>query len=193
VQAAVRERSLADELAALEPTAAELEAVASARDARERTRRLAKAQRLRTRPGRPAGRVVVPRAGIDHVVVAGSRGDDLQRGPGLYDGQPWPGEGGTVAVAGHRTTYGAPFRDLDRVRPGDRVELRMPYATVVYEVERRRIVEPDAVEVLAERTGPERLVLSACHPVFSAAQRIVVEATQVEQVPTRAARPRGRA
>lgn len=191
VQAAVRERSLADELAALEPTAAELRAVAGARDARERTRRLAEAQRLRTRPGEPAGRVVVQRAGIDHVVVAGSAGEDLRRGPGLFDGQPWPGEGGTVAIAGHRTTFGAPFRHLDRVRPGDRVEVRMPYATVVYEVERRRVVDPDAVEVLQERTGPERLVLSACHPVFSNARRILVEAVEVEQVPTRGTRPRG--
>lgn len=190
LQAAVRAGSLADELEALEragPTRAELRRLAGERDARERTRVLAAGLRERTRPGDAVGRVVLPRLGVDEVVVAGSAGPALERGPGLFDGQPWPGEGGTVAVAGHRTTFGAPFRDLDRLRPGDRVEVRLPYVVARYAVVRTRVVEPSAVWVLRDR-GRERLLLTACHPVFSAAQRIVVEARLVEHLPTQRAR-----
>jgi sortase A len=78
-----------------------------------------------------------------------------------------------VAIAGHRTTYGAPFRRVDDLGRGDRIELRMPYGRFVYRVERTRIVPPTEVSVTA-RVSYDRLVLSACHPLYSAAQRIVV-------------------
>jgi sortase A len=112
------------------------------------------------------------------VVVRGTAPDDLREGPGLLDGTPLPGQHGTTAIAGHRTTYGAPFRHLDALRPGDPIILRLPYATYRYAVEGRRIVAPTDLSVL-RRTRHDRLVLSACHPLFSAARRIVVLARLV--------------
>ena len=78
-----------------------------------------------------------------------------------------------MAIAGHRTTYGAPFHDIDKLRPGDRIELAMPYGRFSYRVERTRIVPPTATWV-TDGVGYDRLILSACHPLYSAAQRIVV-------------------
>ena len=150
-------------------------------------RRLAYASRAlnrRTEDGDPLGRIRVPSIGISSVVVAGTDASSLRKGPGHYPGTPLPGTHGTVAIAGHRTTYGAPFRRLDRLGRGDRVELRMPYGTFVYSVERRRIVAPTAVWV-TRRTSYDRLILSACHPLYSAAKRIVVFARLVDT------RPRG--
>jgi sortase A len=78
-----------------------------------------------------------------------------------------------VAIAGHRTTYGAPFRNVDRLERGDRIELRMPYGRLTYAVERTRIVRPTELSVI-DRVAFDRLVLSACHPLYSAAKRIIV-------------------
>jgi sortase A len=83
-----------------------------------------------------------------------------------------------VAIAGHRTTYGAPFHDLDDLERGDQIELVMPYGRFEYRVERTRIVPPTATWV-TDRVDHDRLVLSACHPLYSAAQRIVVFAEEV--------------
>jgi sortase A len=140
------------------------------------SRRLAFAARAfaaKSKPGRAIGRIRVPRAGIDDVVVQGTDTDDLRKGPGHYPATPLPGRPGTVGIAGHRTTYGAPFRHLDRVRRGDRIEVRMPYGTFSYRVERTRIVPPTATWV-TDRVAYDRLILSACHPLYSAAKRIVV-------------------
>jgi sortase A len=140
------------------------------------TRRLAFAARAyarRAHPGDPIGRIRLPAAGIDDVIVEGTGGGDLRNGPGHYDDTPLPGQHGTVAIAGHRTTYGAPFRHLDRPKPGDRVELAMPYGVFTYRVERTRIVPPTALWV-TKRVGFDRLILSACHPLYSAAKRIVL-------------------
>jgi sortase A len=78
-----------------------------------------------------------------------------------------------VAIAGHRTTYGAPFRRVDQLERGDRIELRMPYGRFTYVVERTRIVPPTELSV-TDRVAFDRLVLSACHPLYSAAKRIIV-------------------
>jgi sortase A len=121
-------------------------------------------------------------------MVKGSDPADLRKGPGTYDGTPLPGVGGTAAVAAHRTTYLAPFRHLDDMRPGDRITVEMPYATFTYRVQRTKVVDADALWIL-RRVGYDRLVLSACHPLFSAAQRIVVFARLAAVVPLRAARP----
>jgi sortase A len=112
------------------------------------------------------------------VVVRGTASADLREGPGLLDGTAFPGEHGTTAIAGHRTTHGAPFRHLDDLRRGDTITLRLPYATFRYAVESRRVVAPSDLSVL-RRVGHDRLVLSACHPLFSAARRIVVSARLV--------------
>jgi sortase A len=118
------------------------------------------------------------------VVVEGTTTDVLPKGPGHYPETPLPGAPGTVAFAGHRTTYGAPFRHVDELKAGDRIDLEMPYAKVTYAVEKLRIVKPTDTYVTARRNY-NRLVLTACHPLYSAAQRIVVFARQVKAEPSR--------
>lgn len=148
-------------------------------------RRLAYASRAlnrRTDDGQPLGRIRMRSIDVSSVVVAGTDTSSLRRGPGHYPGTPLPGARGTVAIAGHRTTYGAPFRRLDKLSPGDRVEVSMPYGRFVYAVERRRIVPPSATWV-TKGVGYDRLVLSACHPLYSAAKRIVVFARLVDTRP----------
>jgi len=168
--AAHREQSrLRAELRALDvtvpaPTGAQRRAAAAAS---------ARALRRRTRDGDALARLRIPRLGLDAVVVRGTRPDDLQHAPGLFDAARLPGERGTALIAGHRTTYGAPFHDVDKLDPGDRIQLSMPYGRFDYRVERTRIVPPTAVWV-TNRVGYDRLVLSACHPLYSAAQRIIV-------------------
>ncbi len=143
-----------------------------------RARRLAfRARSLKRKAddGQAIGRLRMPKLGTSQVVVMGTDTGDLKKGPGFYSSNPLPGVSGTVAIAGHRTTYGAPFRHVDRLKPGNTIVLQMPYATFTYVVERTRIVAPSEVSVL-ERRSTNRLVLTACHPLFSAAQRIVVSA-----------------
>jgi sortase A len=106
-------------------------------------------------------------------MVQGVGTSALRKGPGHYSDTPLPGQPGTVAVAGHRTTYLAPFRAIDRLRRGQPLVLEMPYGRFVYRVEKKRIVPPTATEV-KRRVGYDQLVLTACHPLYSAAQRIVV-------------------
>ncbi len=102
---------------------------------------------------------------------------------------PFPGERGTVGIAGHRTTYLAPFRHIDSMKRGDPVTLEMPYATFVYRVQKTDIVDPGDVGVVRP-VGYERLVLSACHPLYSAAQRYIVFArlSRIAPAPTATAR-----
>jgi sortase A len=157
------------------------------RVARRRVPVLARALRRRAADGDAIGRLRVPRLDLDLVVVKGSTPDPLRKGPGTFDQAPLPGEHGTAAIAGHRTTYGAPFRDIDALRRGDAVRVEMPYATIRYRVEGHRIVEPSDLSVL-RRVGHDRLILSACHPRFSARQRIVVFARVQSVAPTRLGR-----
>jgi sortase A len=142
-------------------------------DERRRLAFRARAFDRRVEPGDPMGRIVMPSIGVSEVFVEGTGTGDLRTGPGHYPATPLPGERGTVAIAGHRTTYGAPFRDIDDLDRGDRIELRMPYGRFVYRVERTRIVEPTETSV-TDRVDHDRLVLSACHPLYSAAKRIIV-------------------
>jgi sortase A len=123
--------------------------------------------------GQPIGHLRIPKLGEDWVMVEGTASDSLRKGPAHYRDTSLPGTHGTFGVAGHRTTYGAPFHDIDRLRRGDRIVVQMPYATFTYGVEGSQIVDPKAVQVL-RRVGHDRIVLSACHPLYSAAQRIVV-------------------
>jgi sortase A len=142
-------------------------------DGRRRLAFAARALARRSDAGDPLGRIRIPAIGVSDVFVEGTGAGDLRRGPGHYPATPLPGRRGTVAIAGHRTTYGAPFHDVDDLDPGDRIELDMPYGRFTYRVERLRIVAPTAVEV-TDRVRFDRLVLSACHPLYSAAQRIIV-------------------
>ncbi len=139
----------------------------------ERIAVLAKDLARRSPAGDPLGRIRISRMGANFVFVSGTGVRSLKKGPGHYDGSAMPGLPGTVAVAGHRTTYAAPFRRMNRLRRGDKITLTMPYGRFTYRVERTRIVPPTATEV-TDRVGYDRLILSACHPLYSAAKRIVV-------------------
>jgi sortase A len=158
----------------------ERRAIARLPDDRRKLAFAARAFARRTNAGDPLGRIRLPSAGVDDVMVEGTAAGDLSKGPGHYPATPLPGQAGTVAIAGHRTTYGAPFRNLDAVKPGDDIQLSMPYGVFDYRVERTRIVPPTAVWV-TDRVGYDRLILSACHPLYSAAQRIVVFARLVRE------------
>jgi sortase A len=180
VYASVQQARLDDELRELERAGppAEVRRVVARDAARRRRAQAAAAARAlarRSAPGDPVGRLSIPAIGLRTVVVEGTESGDLRRGPGHYAGSALPGARGTVAIAGHRTTYGAPFRRVDELEPGDRIELRMPYGTFAYRVERTRIVEPAELEAVA-RVAYDRLVLTACHPLYSASRRIVVDA-----------------
>jgi sortase A len=142
---------------------------------------LARSMRRHAHDGQAIGRLRIPHIHASYVMVQGTDAASLRKGPGHYPATPFPGMPGTVAVAGHRTTYLAPFNKLDKLRKGDEVRLEMPYAVVTYRVERTRIVKPTAVWV-TKRVGYDRLVMTACHPKYSAAKRIVVFARQVSSV-----------
>ena len=129
--------------------------------------------RKRLHQGDAFGRLVVPRLGLASVVVQGTSRRDLTRGPGHYRITSLPGLGGTVAIAGHRTTYLRPFRHIDRLRAGDRITLEMPYGTFTYVVYGHRIVDDRDWSIIRRRPW-EKLVLSACHPLHSASHRYVV-------------------
>ena len=134
---------------------------------------LAPSLNRRTEVGDPVGRIRIPEIGVSKVIVEGTDGGSLRKGPGHYPETPLPGIHGTVAIAGHRTTYGAPFNELDKLEGRDEVIVEMPYGRFVYQVEREQIVDPTATWV-TRRVGHDRLVLTACHPKYSAAQRIVI-------------------
>jgi sortase A len=176
VYAQLQQGRLSDRLEELEraPLApAEQRALERIPDPRRRQAFRARALGRRLDPGDPMGRIVMPAIGVSEVFVEGTGAGDLRTGPGHYPETPLPGERGTVAIAGHRTTYGAPFRRIDQLERGDRIELRMPYGRFVYRVDRTRIVPPTETSVIA-RVDHDRLVLSACHPLYSAAKRIIV-------------------
>src|SRR5207302_1717837 len=126
---------------------------------------LARALRRKAQPGDALGRLRIGKIGSSFVVVQGTDGSSLQKGPGHYPDTPLPGLGGTVAVAGHRTTYLAPFRHIDDVRRGNLIDVQMPYGRFTYAVERTRIVSPSEYSVIRP-VGYDRLVLTACHPLY---------------------------
>lgn len=176
VMARIQQDKLSDKLDQIEqqaPTPLQRRALARLGTDRRKVAFLARVARRNAQEGEPFGRLRIPQIGADDVVVNGTASDDLRKGPGHYPDTTFPGLGGTVAIAGHRTTYGAPFRKVDELSAGDEIVLEMPYARFTYAVQRTQIVEPTATWVTRD-VGYERLVLSACHPLYSAAQRIIV-------------------
>jgi sortase A len=133
-------------------------------------------------PGAALGTLRIPAIGLRFELVQGTSEASLALGPGHYRETDLPGEGGTVAIAGHRTTYLAPFRDINQLAPGEPISLAMPYGTFTYLVQRTEIVAPDDWTIVRP-AGYERLVLSSCNPLFSAAQRIVVFARLASATP----------
>ncbi|HET8980607.1 MAG TPA: class E sortase [Solirubrobacteraceae bacterium] len=145
-------------------------------DIRAQTQRiayLARRERSQVRNGDAIGRLQIPRLGNTYNIVQGTDTINLEEGPGHYPSTAFPGMGQTVAIAGHRTTYLAPFRFLNDLRPGDPIVVTMPYGRFTYDVQYLRIVKPTDVAVIND-VGYERLVLSACNPLYSAAQRLIV-------------------
>jgi sortase A len=137
------------------------------------------------RTGDAVARIRAPKIGLDKIVVEGVEVDDLRRGPGHYRSTPMPGQRGNAAIAGHRTTYGAPFNRIDELEPGDDIIVSTPQGDFTYKVvpqtnddgtlSGHMIVSPNDVWVLDD-AGDNRLTLTACHPKYSASQRIIVQA-----------------
>jgi sortase A len=151
-------------------------AVEAVDESARRRQLIATARRFdrRLKVGQPLGRIIVPRMKLNKVFVHGTRWrEDLSRGPGHYLETEIPALGQTVAIAGHRTTFGAPFRYINKLRTGDEITLELPYGTFNYVVFRSKIVDNGDWSIIKPR-GFDALVLSACHPLYSAAQRWVV-------------------
>jgi sortase A len=125
--------------------------------------------------GDPVGRIVIGRIGLHMIVVQGTDHDTLKKGPGHYLESGLPGEGRLIYIAGHRTTYLAPFSSINDIRVGDYIRLQVPYGTFTYRVFRHYVVSDDDVAVL-KSTGREILRLQACHPRFFATHRYIVDA-----------------
>jgi sortase A len=138
------------------------------------------------RTGEPVGRLRIGRIGLTMVVVQGTDHESLKKGPGHYVGSGLPGEGHLVYVAGHRTTYLAPFAAINNIRTGDYIRFELPYGTFTYRVARHYVVADNAIGVLEDR-GREILRLQACHPRFFASHRYLVDATLVGVSPRGAA------
>jgi sortase A len=153
-------------------------------------RRIARAAarfRRSAHEGQAIGRIIVPRLGLNMVLVNGTDHDTLEKGPGRDPRTFMPGQGQLVYIAGHRTTYLAPFSHIDRLRSGDRITLEMPYATFVYRITGHRIVPADDLAVLRSN-GHEQLELQACHPRFFATHRYIALALPMRVIP-RTGRP----
>jgi sortase A len=142
----------------------------------------ARRDEARLRSGQPIGRIIVPRMSLNMIVVDGTNESSLAKGPGRYLGSAMPGEGQLVYIAGHRTTFLAPFSNIDQMRKGDRITFELPYATFVYRVTGYRIVPATDLAVLRS-PGHELLELQACHPRFSASHRFIVYALPVRVTP----------
>jgi sortase A len=162
------------------PSLEELVALAQEAVARDAERLLADLEL-----GQPLGRIVIPELGVKPVVVHGTRwAQDLSRGPGHFPETSLPGLGSVTAIAGHRTTFGAWFRHIDDLEAGDAIELRLAYGTFRYEVVGHEIVDDEDWSVIDKRPY-DTLVLSACHPLYSASQRWIVYARLVAvELPT---------
>jgi sortase A len=177
VYGSIQQSKAADSLDKLKlefPEPAEVHDTADhSRDIAKRANRLADDFAAKVETGNGIGRIEIPSIGVDIVVVQGTDTASLQKGPGHYPDTGFPGQGKTIGIAGHRTTYLAPFRKINDIADGDEITLEMPYGTFVYTVQKHEIVDPSQVEIVDD-VGYERLVLTACHPLYSAAQRWAV-------------------
>jgi sortase A len=160
----------------------DLEALANMKKARQRVAFLARQEARQVNRGQAIGTIALPKFSSQFVVVQGTDEASLQKGPGHYPQTAFPGVRRTVAIAGHRTTYLAPFRRLNDLKSGDKIVLTVRYARFTYAVQRVQIVTPTSWWIIKDK-GYERLVLSACNPLYSAAQRIVVFARLRKFVP----------
>jgi sortase A len=138
-------------------------------------------QKVRPIPGGALGYIRIPRLHLDMVFVEGATTEPLKKGPGHYEGTPYPGQGGNVAIAGHRTTYLHPFWALNELRKGDRITLETSKGIFVYKVVWLKVTLPTDVSVLAPTAKPS-VTLTTCNPRFSARERLDVRAVQISGV-----------
>jgi len=131
--------------------------------------------RLESKRGEAIGRIRVPRIGVNMILVNGTDDATLKKGPGRDLRTYMPGEGQLIYIAGHRTTYLAPFAHIEKMRVGDAITLEVPYGTFRYRIFQKRIVKADDLAVLHSH-GREVVVLQACHPRFFATHRYLVYA-----------------
>ena len=142
----------------------------------------ARALRAASQEGEPIGRLIVPRLALDAVIVNGTGKATLRKGPGRDLRSYFPGQGELVYIAGHRTTYAAPFSHIDLLRVGDQVRIEVPYGAFVYSVSGHSIVAASDLSVLRS-PGREIVALQACHPRFFATERYIVWARPVSFTP----------
>ena len=134
----------------------------------------AEASSSRAAQGARLGTLSIPKIGLRTSWYEGTRSRTLAKGPGHYEETKMPGQGGTVAIAGHRVSHTRPFFRLNRIRKGDVITIRTRRGRFSYRVFAMKIVSPEALWVLMKVRGHERLMLTACHPPRSAAKRLVV-------------------
>ena len=146
----------------------------------------ARRYRLDSKRGEAIGRIRVPRMGVNMILVNGTDHETLKKGPGRDLRTFMPGENRLIYIAGHRTTYLAPFSHIDSLRPGDRVTLELPYGTFIYSVTHHRIVEATDLSVLRS-PHHEVVELQACHPRFFASHRYIAYARLIRVEPRGAA------
>jgi sortase A len=154
-------------------TSNDTQALAGIHSLNQRIAYLARLERSQIKTGDAIGQINMPKIGNTYNIVQGTDTHTLEQGPGHYPATALPGMGQTVAIAGHRTTYLAPFRFLNELVHGDDIFVTMPYGKFTYVVQYQRIVAPTEVSI-TDDVGYDRLVLSACNPLYSASQRIVV-------------------
>jgi sortase A len=144
-------------------------------------------QRYQTRSlkeGDALTRIKIPKLGVDTIVVEGTSASALRAGSGHYPQTPLPCEAGNVAIAGHRTTYGKPFANVDRLAKGDVIILETPVGTCTYEVEKAPfVVSPNDFSVVSNDVSRKTLTLTTCHPKGSAKERLIVKSTFVKGGP----------
>ena len=180
VRGEVNQRYLSYRTAPL--TGADWRVLGDIRPPRERIGYLARRELRQVTTGDAIGQIHIPRIGQTYNVVQGTDEHSLEEGPGHYPSTALPGMGETVAIAGHRTTYLAPFRFLNQLTRGDRIVVTMRYGRFTYVVQYQRIVLPTDWAV-TDNLGYDRLILSACNPLYSAAQRIIIFARLRSVVP----------
>lgn len=129
------------------------------------------------------GRLVIPSIDLDWIVVEGVQVADLKKGPGHFRETPMPGQLGNSAIAGHRTTYGAPFYDLDELEPGDLIEVQTLVGTYTYEVTGSEVVSPADYALVIPTTDPTvaTLTLATCTPAYTARERLIVYSVLVPE------------
>ena len=125
--------------------------------------------------GDPVGRIRIPKIGVDLIFVQGTARDDLSKGPGHYPASPMPGQLGNAAIAGHRTTHGKPFYNLNELGPGDEILIDTLYGHFRYRVTQQLIVAPTEISVVGP-TPDAQLTLTTCNPRLSARERLVIHA-----------------